>query len=561
MEGIRKQIKIRMASQVTVEIEGVFPTKRVIIKTTPAMSLNDVLRAAIDKAGARPGANYMLKYGKNTLDLSLSVRFANLPAGAKLLLSPAPTTAKNSTASSNTAADQTNPSAVQSNDAIQSLSLNLLHVATIALQIQDGPRVILKSNINNSLWDILKTAELQDSSLNLTHRETEQPITPASSKLPAALKAMSEASKKIAASQLPRVYAFPLLILGSKEYSTFNSLKNTSLAACGLRGGTNALIRLLWKIDVAVQLKDVLADVDEPWEQPKTSTVLSDTPPSIAPDSATVAAIQKSIPSFITTPTTNKPIIHEKDVAVELNKGDFERNIKVFAPPPTNFEGPTALKIQLPDSFFELNPTELKLAYISTKDKAKTLTDAPLMTKAMRDREDELRARKWPKTMIRVRFPDRVTFQAAFLSSEPLSTLYNVVEESLRKNGNGDARVFVLYVTPPLQDLSAKRSLSFWKAGLAPASMVYFKWVNSEASGSYLNDYYLSKIEEFPVPPVGEVLPEISSTVENMEIDNITIPVDSTARLESEIGGHREFKQSDYVAPKKVPKWFKIGKK
>lgn len=74
------------------------------------------------------------------------------------------------------------------------------------------------------------------------------------------------------------------------------------------------------------------------------------------------------------------------------------------------------ITVTLPDSFYDLSAAELKAVLRSSG--SATSTDAPLMTKAMRDREASLRRQKYPKTMIRVRFPNRVTFQATFLSSE-----------------------------------------------------------------------------------------------------------------------------------------------
>ncbi|KAJ3011867.1 UNVERIFIED_CONTAM: hypothetical protein HDU68_001484 [Siphonaria sp. JEL0065] len=554
-----------MASQLTIELEGSFPTKKTVIKTTPAMPLNDVLKVAIEKLGNQ-SAPYVLKHGKTQLDLSLSVRFANLPAGAKLILSPsssvsstrtpiAPKPVASSSLPANAASASMISASSQQPQAIQ--PQQPLGLVTIALQVQEGPRIIKKFPLTTSLWSLLKSLERDDPSLNLTSVQQQLPITPPSSSLPKALHAISEASKKLAQSQKPLVYAFPLLILSNKEYGTFKALKETTLEGTGLRGGGNALVRLLWKVDAGVFLEDVKGEVDAEWE----GVVVSAVVPVVAKP-----VVQKPVAAS----TPRKLGVQEggdamdvdhqslsskvEDHSVELNHGDFDRGIKVFAAPPADVDGP--MNIQLPDTFFQLSSTELKLAYISSKNKAKQLEDAPLMTKAMRDREEELKMKKWPKTMIRVRFPDRVTVQAAFLSTEPVSAIYTLISETLAT----PTKKYILYTTPPLLNLDSKKEFTFWKAGLAPATIVYFKWEDGNITDSYLNQMYMSKMEELPVPPV-DVVSEISFSADAGEDVDMDIGGGSSSGVSVSIPSSREYRNSDSVPERKVPKWFKMGRK
>ncbi|KAI8843536.1 GLUT4 regulating protein TUG-domain-containing protein [Chytriomyces cf. hyalinus JEL632] len=570
-----------MASQLNIEIEGIFPVKRIAVKTTPSMSLNEVLRTTVEKGALNPAGVYALKHGKTQLDLTLSVRFANLPAGAKLVLtgtSPAASSASKINPTS------TNAATNQSTTTLASKPIPA-QMANIALQIEDGPRIVRKFPTTSTLWDVLKTIETENS-LNLTKRLVAPPPT-SSSHLPKALQQMSDAAKKLANEAKLPVYSFPLLILVNKEYLTFSSLKSTSLEACGLRGGSNTSIRLLWKIDSNVGWESVKGEVDAAW------VPVSEVGGPVKPASAEVKVAPTAAPSSVDSKPTisnamdvdvpsTKPVTpsvpassvdageSKMEVEKETNVSDgsvgFDRSVKVYAPPPEGSDGP--MNIQLPETFFQLSPTELKMAYMATKAKSKQLEEgAPLMTKAMRDAQEELRMKKHPKTMIRVRFPDRVTLQMAFLSTELVSQVYATVTESLRT----PTRKFMLYTTPPLQNLDSKKDLTFWKAGLAPATLVYFKWDDgqTEAMGSPLNDEYLQKLEELPVPPSQqESLPDISLPVEDeREAERLSAAVAAYAQQyrqqeqQQQQQEEREAGNESGRPEKKVPKWFKLGKK
>lgn len=65
---------------------GLPGNRREVVKTNPSMLLSAVLAEACAR-GPRPlgdPAGYALQSGKATLDLSLSLRFAGLPNGARL---------------------------------------------------------------------------------------------------------------------------------------------------------------------------------------------------------------------------------------------------------------------------------------------------------------------------------------------------------------------------------------------------------------------------------------------------------------------------------------------
>lgn len=113
---------------VNVELEFQ-PFKKQTIKTSPAMSLSDIAATAAKSFKLDPSSCYALRHGKNLLDLSLSMRFANLPAGAKLILVKSPT----------------------------KIAANI--DITICLQLEDGSRHIDKYKQDTKLWDILTHIE------------------------------------------------------------------------------------------------------------------------------------------------------------------------------------------------------------------------------------------------------------------------------------------------------------------------------------------------------------------------------------------------------------------
>lgn len=72
--------------------------------------------------------------------------------------------------------------------------------------------------------------------------------------------------------------------------------------------------------------------------------------------------------------------------------------------------------VNVPDSFYELSPAEFKALMAGQKKKREALENAPFVTSAMREMEQEERLKKFKKTVIRVRFPDRVQVQLAFMT-------------------------------------------------------------------------------------------------------------------------------------------------
>jgi tether containing UBX domain for GLUT4 len=98
-------------------------------------------------------------------------------------------------------------------------------------------------------------------------------------------------------------------------------------------------------------------------------------------------------------------------------------DFKLYKPPKDDF---IYRKISLPDSFYKLSTKEISLIIESRAKHLSDMENKPLMTQMMRDRELMLKQQKYPKCMIRVRFPDRFTAQFSFYSGDQCKKIFNI---------------------------------------------------------------------------------------------------------------------------------------
>ncbi|KAJ3183309.1 Tether containing UBX domain for GLUT4 [Gaertneriomyces sp. JEL0708] len=525
-----------MSSNVTVTLESE-PYRKVVVKTTPAMTLKSITDSAVQQMKLS-GTGWGLKYGKNVMDLSLSVRFANLAAGAKLTLVKTKGSAGN--------------------------------LVAIALQLDGNERLIDKfPSDSTTLWKILLHFEKLRSDLNLTRRTASTG------------------------------YLMPVCLLMNREFNTLEMLMGTTLKDVGLVSG-NGVIRLSHRA-CGMSLDDAMREVQRfeatapaPVDNKSTTTapvsqrvsspsLVSETTPSTEP----IQRLQNEVMTPRDIPTAQhvpapqmpetRPLVQdgaierdertvaddEHQTSGEGNEQSYDREIKIYRPP-VDSRGPT--QIELPDSFFELTSAELKFLIQSSKSRAQANENAPLMTKAMRDREQAARQKKYPKTMIRVRFRDRWVLQAQFLSNEEVSCLYDVVRSVLDRRD----RSFVLYTTPPYQVIDA--AVTFWQAGLAPATVVYCKWADEAASdGPELSTEWRAKAQDHPGVstdiPSSAVLPGAGTSATTEQGHG---SLGAGHRLIDEAGPSRPSEKASRDSSSRpstgngkptLPKWFKIGRK
>ncbi|CAB4483306.1 hypothetical protein RhiirA5_407121 [Rhizophagus irregularis] len=592
-----------MASNVVVLLNG---GKRQPIKTTPMMPLKEIIKLVCNKQGYTDVENYGLKQNKTILDLSLSVRFANLAPGAKLELI------------------RITPKAHSE--------------VTIALQMDDGGRVVEKFLSTTTLWEILLHFEntSQDRSLNLTKRTAPVPVS----------QSKKGVWKKFAGKQNKLFYQQPVCILLNKEYGTISLLKSTSLQSAGITSG-NILLRVLFR-HTELSLDDVLEEINTPIQS---SAVIN--------ENNSEKSVQSTIPPVISTPKveqieeTNMQVDSQESIeetnmtnSVELTEetsipvnsiesakeinmqtnsvetgesltpgeskleiqsqetgemeidtkssdvhdstvkspedqepvekvnitqyeqtsdaqtssvtnvvGHFDRDVKVFNPPPEN--ATLSTQIDLPDSFYELTAPELQFLLVMQDSKRKAEANAGFKTRAAREQEEKARERKYPKTMIRVRFPDGFQLQMTFLSKETVGELYEFVKEALRT----PQRSFYLYTSPPKKVLT-EMSLSLYYAELSPASVVNFSWTDKLSdSEHFLSDEYLKLRTDMPHQLVDNLTPNIVPSSINNEGGHVLSEPSRQKNIGESAQGQHSRAHSTNQTSNKVPKWLKFGNK
>ncbi|GJJ72320.1 tether containing UBX domain for GLUT4 [Entomortierella parvispora] len=174
----------------------------------------------------------------------------------------------------------------------------------------------------------------------------------------------------------------------------------------------------------------------------------------------------------------------------------FDRNVKVFRPPADN-STPLSNQIELPDDFYTLSAQDVMKLMNSQKKLREEEEKRGFKTAAVRAEEEKAKERRYPKTVIRVRFPDRVQIQATFKSQETIGDLRKWVAGACV----GQGEKFELYTTPPKKVLSDNKQ-TLYQAGLAPQSIVYFSWADSKLNLNppFLNGEHMMKLQDLPIP-------------------------------------------------------------
>ncbi|SAM03544.1 hypothetical protein [Absidia glauca] len=158
---------------------------------------------------------------------------------------------------------------------------------------------------------------------------------------------------------------------------------------------------------------------------------------------------------------------------------------------------------------------------------------SPLKTQKMRNAEELERMKKYPKTTIRVRFPDHTILQAVFESKEPVAALYEFIGSTLATPD----RAFLLCL-PPRTKLT-EPEVTLYKAGLAPASNVMFVWLDRNgAKQPALSKTYLDQIKPLSLPSSPSATTDTPSSSSSSSSPN---------------------KSSSSSASGGVPKWLKKG--
>ncbi|KAK8158938.1 GLUT4 regulating protein TUG-domain-containing protein [Phyllosticta citrichinensis] len=419
--------------------------RRATIKTTPAKPLSDVLQEACAKFGI-PADNYTLKHNNKPVDLSRTIRLANLPQGAKL-------------------------------DLVQGSRSPA--VVNVALQLeQPGQRLTHKFPSNTSLWQVLRVFETiapAEQKVNLTQR--------------------GRAVQNAGSSGAGRLhYEIPSINIMGRELGTFLDLQKT-LGQVGLHGGS-ALLRLQFKdsgepLEKAMteitdyfkslesegstdtQMGDSQADsagdaasasarapptseqdkaVDQPQPEDPNSTMDVDTPPTNTTSAPAAAPPPTTEPTSSNNVTTSSPTAkHVPHAEQESSNPQITdpatRPMTIFFPPSSST--PTAA----------LSATFDESDYIPTIEHAKShqaaLASATRNQRLASDAELAARAEAAAAhraaiagVTVRVRLPDGHQLESRFGRDETGKDLYSWVRGLLASSADEGARFVVRYNTP-----------------------------------------------------------------------------------------------------------------
>lgn len=106
--------------------------------------------------------------------------------------------------------------------------------------------------------------------------------------------------------------------------------------------------------------------------------------------------------------------------SVRLIPKKRDRQVRIFLPAEENL----ARRIEVPDSFYELTPSEAKALVAAGKktlEKSKELT-----TRSWKERQNSGNKRRCRVAILRIQFPDMMILEGQFFPSEPTSSIYEV---------------------------------------------------------------------------------------------------------------------------------------
>ncbi|KAG8953158.1 hypothetical protein FRC04_003106 [Tulasnella sp. 424] len=223
-----------------------------------------------------------------------------------------------------------------------------------------------------------------------------------------------------------------------------------------------------------------------------------------------------------------------------LDLGEY----KVWNPPGGSAGTPASLAA-LPDSYFEPTAEELKSAFSSQSRLVDKLSNAPLKTEAIRQREAKEKLARWPETRIRVKFPNQLQVEKSFPSKDTIKSVYAFVRNCLTDEAKPNK--FILFEAPRRElkvSDPAVKTQSLAALGLAPSSVLHLTFVDESLNGSTT------------IPPL---LPEILAKGEDLPPPLTFEPAASTdAKGKGRaLGGGSSSSSGD----SKLPKWLKLGKK
>ncbi|KAK4048646.1 hypothetical protein OIV83_004616 [Microbotryomycetes sp. JL201] len=210
-------------------------------------------------------------------------------------------------------------------------------------------------------------------------------------------------------------------------------------------------------------------------------------------DAEASLAQQAPVPSTSSAPPTTsaratgeQPIVTLKSVSSDGQRSR-EFHAKYFRP--VLHDQPLREMLDLPESYFQPTASELQQAFAGQVRKREQLTDAPLLTSKLREREEATshreKARRWPHTRIRIKFADRSQLEGVFPSTDKLVHVYEFVRLAVDERHRDHP--FVLYQSPPRREFVRGapefKGKSLMDLQLTPSSVFYIKFSEDALNG------------------------------------------------------------------------------
>ncbi|KAI8319098.1 hypothetical protein GQ54DRAFT_293387 [Martensiomyces pterosporus] len=558
-----------MASSVSI-VYG--PGRSVTIRTTPSTTLQAVLAEACTKIpNAGQPDSYALVYNNKVLDRSLPMRFTALPQGARITLKPANKAAAAAAGSSNRS---------NTADRATRVARSASGIVKVALQISGGGRIIGDFQPTSTLWDIITTAEQKSNGvLNLSNKyraveAADKPgllqslfsglgrnaIDSSSSSAP-----LSDSGSDTDA-QTPVVYQQPVLVLLNREFSSSETMQNTTLASLGFSSGS-LMVRLSFRDSGSTtmgsprQIQGVASPaVSSPRVPPNVNSAAQQTHETqpTQPSTADAAA---------TTVRKQREPEPEADSSLSPSSPDSAlisgRQVHVYDVP-AQASVSLSSRFAMPDSFYELGASELS-ALVGAQRRRQAEAEKGFKLRSVQEESERKRIAQYklkhPKTMIRFRFPDLVQVQATFLTLDSVSELYSflssvVVDPSV---------VQALVLQPPVQDLKGSVDKTLYDAKLTPAAVVHVRLRSNNAPTMELLKPHVRGLVEAPDVPTSfadvPVEPHQEAAPHSGESPVLSQGSRDNASASPAPAGESSKRAAGSSSGGKMPKWFLAGQK
>ncbi|XP_076662600.1 GDI interacting protein 3 [Halictus rubicundus] len=122
----------------------------------------------------------------------------------------------------------------------------------------------------------------------------------------------------------------------------------------------------------------------------------------------------------------NLSILHSALKTAEPFPLELDRNIQVLMPTQASH------RTELPPNFFTITPEEIKRE--QQLRTAAVERSQMLRTKAMRERDEKQRLRKYKYSLIRIKFPDNIILQGTFFIHDKFRLVFDFVSENIANN-------------------------------------------------------------------------------------------------------------------------------